>query len=342
MELLLGIIRQFMASRSGNTAVMASLLAVPLLGMGGLALDYTYLYQTASKLQGSADAAALTTAKEMTLANADINALKSIAEAYVMSNLGDVASPETTQVDVLPAQDGTEVKVTVSHVWKPMLLHYFVDAALPIVESSVARLAGERSLCRLGLDWSMTKSIYLRKSASLEASGCAVFSNSSDRKAIVVENNAVLEAGLICAVGGIAGQKQASFEPKPVTDCPSVEDPLINRSTPPVGLCDHTTFEIKTGTHTLYPGTYCDGLKIKGSAKAYLKPGIYVIAGNKLEVTDNAVLDGENVGFYLHGHKSKIEFKKQTTIRLTAPKTGLMNSSKIVTFGKFIVISAFK
>lgn len=139
-----------------------------------------------------------------------------------------------------------------------------------------------------------------------------------------VDDNAKLQAGVICSAGGFNGAKHSSFEPKPITDCPKVGDPLIDRPTPQVGSCDHTKYKITSGTHTLYPGTYCKGLKIKGTAKAVLKPGVYVITGDKLEVTDNATLKGENVGFYLNGNKAKLEFKKQTTISLTAPTDGVM------------------
>ena len=316
--------REFLKSKGGNVALLAGLLAVPLMGSAGIAMDYAYIYQIESQLQNATDSAALTTAKELGLANSDPDALKTVASNYVFSNLGEMATAQDTTIDVEPADDRSEIKVTVSHVWEPLFLHYIDSTALPLVATSTARLAGKGTMCMLGLDDNLKKTIFLKKNAKLEAPGCGVYSNSTNPEAIKVDDNAKLEAGVICSAGGFRGAKHSSFEPKPITDCPKVGDPLADRPTPQVGACDHTKFKIDSGTHTLYPGTYCKGLKIKGTAKAYLKPGIYVITGDKLEVTDNATLEGEYVGFYLNGHKAKLEFKKQTTISLTAPKEGIL------------------
>ncbi len=151
-----------------------------------------------------------------------------------------------------------------------------------------------------------------------------VYSNSSSKSSIRVQNKASIEAGVICSAGGVKGTRRASFLPKPLTDCPIINDPLADRIAPPIGNCDFKRFRVRKGNHTLFPGTYCKGMKITGTAKVKLMPGIYVINGAKLEVTNNAVFEGENVGFYLAGDKAKIVFTKQTTINLTAPKKGLM------------------
>ena len=315
---------QFLKSTAGNVALLAGILAVPVIGAAGIAVDYTYMHQIEANLQDAVDNAALTTAREMGLANSDDEALRSVAGDYVLANLKELVDVADTTVTAEPAEDRSELTVAVAHVWQPFFLHYINDEALPLRVSATARLAGKGTLCLLGLDDAFGKTIHLKKNAKLEAPGCGVYSNSNNHHAIQVDDNAKMSAGVICSAGGFKSAKHSSFEPKPITDCPKVGDPLIDRPAPAVGLCDHTKFQINSGTHTLKPGTYCKGLKIKGSARAKLEPGIYVITGDKLEVTDNAVLEGEYVGFYLNGDKAKLEFKKQTTISLTAPKDGLL------------------
>jgi hypothetical protein len=54
----------------------------------------------------------------------------------------------------------------------------------------------------------------------------------------------------------------------------------------------------------------------------WLNPGIYIIDRGKLEVTDNAVLAGDGVGFFLSD--AKLKFRKDTTISLSAPTNGKM------------------
>jgi hypothetical protein len=72
------------------------------------------------------------------------------------------------------------------------------------------------------------------------------------------------------------------------------------------------------------PGVYCDGLKITDGATVTLSPGIYIIQGGKFTVDKGALLEGEDVGFFLAGKHSTLEFGYDTTISLAAPRTGEM------------------
>ncbi len=265
---------KFLKSASGNVALAASLLAVPLIGFTGMALDYVYLYRLQSSLQSAVDSAALNSAKELGLANANNQALESVARNYVYNNLGADASLRDTEVETKTTDDHSEIKVTVSHVWEPLLLHYVMDEALPIKVTATAKLAGKATICMLGLDEYQSKSIHLKRRARLEAPECGVYSNSNSNTAIRVDNHAVLKSGITCSAGGFKGKKRASFSPEPITDCPKVVDPLADRPKPKKGSCDHKKFKVTTGTHVLYPGTYCNGLQIGGDAEVWLKPGI--------------------------------------------------------------------
>lgn len=304
--------------------MLTALLAFPLMGASGLVLDYSYMSRLQTLQQDAADSAAIAAAQELGVANVNDGTLQSIATNYVTSNLGMSSLPEDMSVTTKPTDQKDGVTVTVSHVWEPFFIHYLNKDALPIVTSATARQAREGTICMLGLDQSGDKSIYLRQKAQLDAEGCGVYSNSNHKHAIKIEDDGQLVAGVICSAGGYKGAKKASFEPEPVTDCPRIDDPLQGRPVPNIGSCDHDNYEVKSGVHTLYPGVYCKGLKIKGTARAELKPGIYIITGDKLEVTDKALLRGVGVGFYLNGDKAKLSFKKETTISLIAPETGLM------------------
>ena len=305
-------------------AIAASILALPLLGVGGMALDYVYLYRLEANLQKAADSAALSSARELGLANANAEILNSVAQNYVFTNLGQEASPEDTAIAAVTSTDRSEIKVSVSHTWEPLLLHFLDSSALPIKVSATAKLAGKTRICLLGLDPNRAKSIHLRKNAQLSAPECGVYSNSTNKTAIRVDNNAKLISGITCTAGGFRGKKSASFTPAPITDCPTLTDPLAERPKPKRGSCDHKRFKVNTGSHILFPGTYCKGLEISGDAEVWLKPGIYVITGGKLQVTDQGSLEGEHVGFYLNGDKAKLRITKETNISLSAPVDGLL------------------
>ncbi|KJC60252.1 pilus assembly protein TadG [Bradyrhizobium sp. LTSPM299] len=59
MRTLMSILRRFRRDRSGNVAIVFALLAVPVLGAVGCAIDYSRANQIRSKLQSAADAASV-------------------------------------------------------------------------------------------------------------------------------------------------------------------------------------------------------------------------------------------------------------------------------------------
>jgi hypothetical protein len=75
----------------------------------------------------------------------------------------------------------------------------------------------------------------------------------------------------------------------------------------------------------LSPGVYCGGLTITKNTTASLSPGVYVIKDGPLKVSGGGTLQGNNVGFYLKGNASVIDFSTDSTISLTAPKDGLLS-----------------
>ena len=135
-------------------------------------------------------------------------------------------------------------------------------------------------------------------------------------------DSARIEAETVCSAGGVEGK--ASFAFPPTTDCPQIADPLAARTPPAVGSCTFSKTVINGGTRSLQPGVYCEGLKITNGASVTLSPGVYIIQGGKFIVDKGALLEGEDVGFFLAGKHSTLEFGYDTTISLAAPRTGEM------------------
>jgi len=107
-------------------------------------------------------------------------------------------------------------------------------------------------------------------------------------------------------------------------------DPLAGRPLPADGPCDYLAKIVLGGTATLYPGIYCGGLIISLGANVKMEPGVYVIKDAPFLVNGNSTLTGENVGIYLKGLASNLKFDTETTISLTAPKTGPMAGLLII------------
>ncbi|TXR46589.1 TadE/TadG family type IV pilus assembly protein [Phyllobacterium endophyticum] len=83
-------IQKFLKDRSGATAITFGLMLVPLMGMTGLAVDYSVASNERSKLQNAADSAALAGASIFTGTNA-VQA-EARARAYLKANLGNEAA----------------------------------------------------------------------------------------------------------------------------------------------------------------------------------------------------------------------------------------------------------
>ena len=189
--------------------------------------------------------------------------------------------------------------------------------------NATAKVLGGSPVCAVALRESFLPGITLDQSAQIEARKCAIYSNSRFESSIWIRDNASMSAALICAGGGI-GRGTGQITPVPTTDCPKLEDPLANRPPPPVEACTETGLVIKGESKSLAPGTYCGGLIITGGSEVSLMEGIYVIKDGPLVVNGGSTLKGVYTGLYFTGTGADMTFEKESTISLSAPKSGPM------------------
>ena len=319
---MLKFFKKFLADSRGNIAITAGILMVPLLGASGLAVDYTMLTQKRSKLQAAADAAALSSVKELGLVNTADATVETIATNYVHANLSS-GSVRQLSINVSIARNRKEVEVRLEEVWQPFMLQFLNDSVMPIKVSSAASLAGSESLCVIALDRQSANSLAMTGASTLAANGCAIYSNSKSSKGIAIVRGAKMSASSTYSAGGYLGPSNG-FYPKPNTDSSQIADPLIDRAQPQVGGCKFRNTVVKRGHKIFYPGTYCGGMLLAGRSHTFLKPGTYIMKDGPLVVSGDATLTGENVGFFFEGDRSVFNFGTSTQINLTAPKTGKM------------------
>lgn len=315
--------RRLVQDTAGSGMIVAAMVAPVLLLAVGVAIDFGRASTARSGLQDIADAAAIASARELVLANADSSQLQSIAEQSVSANVANLAGTGVSAPMVVARADTQQGTVTV----KISAKHANVFGGFlqpPYTELStvaVAQALGGTKLCVLGLHPSQSAAIKLENNAKMTARGCAVYSNSSHAQAIKTYHSSSIEAELICAVGGHGGQK-GSFDPAPLSDCPAVSDPLMARPAPTFGSCDETNLVITNQVRTLDPGVYCGGLTLKGTSQVTLESGIYVMSGGALNVEDSATIKGEYTGFYFTGAGAELTMERDTTVELSAPRDG--------------------
>lgn len=317
------ICSRFLEHRDGNVAVIFSLAFPVLLAGAGLAIDSAGFYNQQARMQTVADSTALAVAKEIHLFVENPETLKASGESRaeaLLAEKGLSGLPHVTEVRVNTDEGHAQVEIAMQ---TKSFLPVEIWGENPIRVKADAHTFGEVRLCVLGLHESDGDTIRLDKGAIVTAPDCAVQSNSNSSAGLSAGSGSTLVSIFSCTSGGYEGSA-TSFVPEPETDCPVLDDPLSLRAPPPVGGCDYLDTSFSKGTHSISPGTYCGGLKIVGSAEVTAEPGVYIMTDGDLRVDNNAVLQGEEVGFYFAGDDAVIKFKDKAVVELGAPKDGPM------------------
>ena len=307
----------FLSDRSGNTTVIFAGVITALLAAAGTTIEYTRLLNHKSKLQTAADAAAIAGANEMYIAQADGSRVEAVVKSIVDAKFDSSDVTAETKSDY---RNGT-VNVTLSETVALAFAGVLGVSESAVAVTAEAKVVGSGRICVIGLESKSAGTISLEHYAVMEASECSVFSNSKNNAGLKAKGGSRLYSELTCSSGGTAGS-HGNFKPQPLTDCPPIPDPLASRPPPSVGACSYNNLTIEKGVHVLIGGTYCGGLRISGSASVTLKPGIYVMKNGPLDVSGSAQLRGKYSGFYFVGSKATLSFARDTTIDLSAPKTG--------------------
>jgi hypothetical protein len=307
----------FAKSTGASMALFATgLLLVAVLITGGV-IDYVSLITQKHQVQGAADRAALGVAREMQIASGDEERLAAVARLIATSALGNL---DQVQVSARRLEGGKAIEVNVTSAPRVFFPGVIGATAGPVRAQAIAEIQGS-SVCMIGLEVKAKSTLFMQKRAAITARNCAIYSNSRHAEGIKVEGDARVAADFICSAGGVRLDKKLALSPEPLTDCPTVSDPLASRPAPAVGACTHTMFKLAKGkTQSLTPGVYCGGLEIEGTAN--LKEGVYIIKDGELKVKKDGKLAGNHVGFFLTGKNALITFDKETRIELSGPRDG--------------------
>jgi Flp pilus assembly protein TadG len=307
--------KEWLKNSSGNVGIVVALLLPLVLASLAGAVDYAHWLSNRADVQSAADTAALAAAKEMRLGNSNPSAIIAAARSRAVAALGSLADDANIQISI---PNNTTVSVQIS-VASPSL---FGDLA-PVKLSNIQGLASAQSAstptCLITLD---PKGSGLGiNTAAINANSCATYSDAQKSDGLNIKKGS-LTAFQSCSAGG-AKVQQGFVSPPAIMDCPVISDPLISRQAPAVGNCSYSNLQVNDAA-TLYPGTYCGGLTITNGATATLSPGVYIITGGKFTVNQNATLQGNEVGFFLAGDQSQLDFDINSNINLVAPSDGPM------------------
>jgi RHS repeat-associated protein len=153
--------------------------------------------------------------------------------------------------------------------------------------------------CIYALDKTAANALYINGAAIINATGCGVVVDSSSSTALKFSGSGSFTAKYFDVVGGYSTSGAVTFSPTPQTDSAYQPDPLTFLVPPSSTACNYTNFKATTGSSTLNPGTYCNGITISGATNVTFNPGTYILMGGGLNVTGAAILNGTGLTFFL-------------------------------------------
>jgi Flp pilus assembly protein TadG len=313
-------LRKFRLDDAGNVAVIFAIALPVVVGAASAAIDLASYNMKKSQLQAAADAAAIAGARELAVAGSTKTSIEAAATSFALQELG---GGEAYQISVSSSRDDSKVSVSITEDWSPVVGKKLGSAITPIESNATAGLAGATNLCVLALDSSGSGGVKLGTRAKMVGPSCAVYADSIASDGVIVDSGASITADLVCSAGGVK-YIPGSIAPEPTTDCKAIADPLVSRPNPDFAGCTFTNKRVGAGIVTLMPGVYCGGLDIVGPAVVTFSAGEYIIKDGPFKISGLAFARGKNIGFFLTGDNSVIDFTGGALVEFAGREAGAM------------------
>ncbi len=315
-------LRKFASDRRG-TILLKFALGAPAVGVLGLgAIDLQAVYSAKAQLQEIADAAALSGARELSLAVND-DGPEGRANSYVDAHFSEWRDAPRTErtIEVMEMDDGSRALRVLLEANRPS---FFANLLPPggwdMRAEAIASSVNAVPLCVLTHGTDRDKVLNVKDQAQIRAPSCMIHSN----RDIVVEGGR-LSAAAVQVVTRASG----SIALGAATGAAAIPDPFVGL---PLGegattrdelRCDRSTVPrvVTSGRYRLAPGVHCHGLNIEGTAELVLDPGEHWFVSGALIIKENARLSGDDV-VLLFDRTSKFEFKDSALVNLDGRESG--------------------
>lgn len=315
--------------RRGQAIVVTALAVATLFGFAGLVFDGGVIYMEKRRMQGAADAGAITAAWEVFRRNTDMDTqirpaalndtgLNGYGEANttIYVNNPPASGPNQTNefVEVIIEQDVPTSFMGILNFGETTVRARSVAGAVPYID-----------FCVLALDPTAPAALNFRGTVDLVAE-CGAMSNSADPCGFQIEGDAVVEfldagvTGGYCQLG-----TSSSMTPPPLYDTPPALDPFSylvppDYSTWPAGFYNAATQTYKCpGGQCVYDAT----IDVAGPpGNKTFEPGFYVLR-NGFDIRSTNVVTGTDVTFYnLAEGGQGFRIAGQADVTFAAPTSG--------------------
>ena len=306
--------------KSGNAVLLTALGLPVLIGAAGYALDMAQMYAWKRELQHSVDQAAL--AGAWTLAydeDAPETEWKTRAQQEYDANqvmMVDYDSGATIQLGSYGGLTDNSVIVTARVTKRLPFSGFLVDRAMTVDARAQATFAegGTHQACLMALKKDEGGTFTVGGNASINA-GCGLGALSCEDNAIVIDGSTDVKTDTIVTCGTVtvpSGLKGPTGEDTDISQKePGVSNPFETLPAPTPDSEATKTLDCPNGQAATNTTTYVSPGKYAGmdmKCKVVMNPGIYVIDGGVLDLTDNkSHITGNGVMFLLrNGAQVKI------------------------------------
>ena len=261
-----------------------------LLGFLGLTVDVGYLQFQKRRIQSAADAAAAGAAFQLAAqASHDTAKTEGLYDSK-KNGFEDAVNGVTITINIPPTTgnyttNNYAAEAIVRQANPTYFMNLFNISSVTVAARSVV-IAGNSSNCIYVLN-SSAQDAFLASGGSTINLNCGIVDDSSHSKGLETTGGSThLIATNISVVGGYNASGGSTISPTPTTGAKVVADPLAYLTAPTVpSTCTFTGYTLNSGTATIDPGTYCNGITVSGnSTTLYLNTGLYILKGGGLTV----------------------------------------------------------
>lgn len=286
---------RFLRAAEGSVFPLMAIATPILLGMAGMGLEAGNWYLDKRAAQTAADAAAYSAALQR-IRGPGTPVQQSGIDGAVKN--GFTSGGTVTVAVYNPPTSGPNAgslnaaEAIVSRKDELLFLSLFQQGAVTIAARAVAAIQTTGTACVLALDQSASGAVTNNGNATIDMLGCTVAANSTSSTAITISGSTVLNAYSLWTTGDYSqtGASRYSFTAPPMTHAWPIVDPYAGLTIPSLSGCDRNGTNINSGTVTLSPGVYCNGLSLGAQATVTFQPGTYYIDRGDMTINAGAVV----------------------------------------------------
>ncbi len=321
-------------STTANISIIAGITFIPFTIAVTAAVDLANAIRIKSALQAAADAGVLAATTALASGYNDTDKERIALDTF-FANLSPQllaafpADPEVT-IDFTTQTVHMEVEVDTDQ-----LLTNLITDSVTIGVTSTATADQGSPVCLMALNPTAWKGLNIQGTADVLATACAVHVNSNHAEAMRQNGSSAAVAESFCVHGQYTG---TNYTPTPRKHCMREQDPLAAQFALDLAALDIPSMSCKgdynkvvnnsTGSQTLTPGLYCDGLEIKQQTVT-LKSGVHVFRDNELYVQAHGTLKSEPGGsvtiIFTGGPGARFVNQAGANVDVTAPSSGLFS-----------------